>query len=476
MHRHQRLGQILGLLLLFATLTNASAAGDQRVFIPIAQSIVPPESSTNLNVTSATYLGGSGADRINAVDIGLDGTIIVAGTLTIGFLPPGAAPVTLLGGGTGALLRLNSDGRQVLSVTRIGGVINDLEVGPLGEIAVCGDFGVAVLLPDASDLRWNQAGTVNRCAIGRDGSVATLAGNTATVYDTAGTQRGRWTIGGSERNDIAIDGLSQQVFVTGYTQDDGAPCTQYKSAFLRAYSYDGTATWRNYGWSKTQVGGLSLCADTNGRRVAMGRDGKLYFVGWTDGGNNIYTRQPNDISTALGSKLIGTDRFNQTFNMKGAKSLAWYGRFNPATGEIDRGQFVLTRLNDNTGNSIAIYGITADTQGTIYLTGEQYFAQERRDERQIAGTTVGSYEGGEAFLLVVSPDFRQRLIWTPFTAPGTSAGGSPGFGVAVRGDIRAVGISLSQNSGNTRRLITSNALQSTVGGGSDGYLAVWKQP
>ena len=40
--------------------------------------------------------------------------------------------------------------------------------------------------------------------------------------------------------------------------------------------------------------------------------------------------------------------------------------------------------------------------------------------RTISGTAVGPYGGGEAFLLVVQPDLRQRVVWTTFTAPAGS--------------------------------------------------------
>jgi hypothetical protein len=427
----------------------------------------------NLPVTGATYVGSDGADTINAVDIAPDGTVLLAGDF------PGysgtVTPVNLLGGGSGAILRLSANGQALLSVTHISSAVNDMEISDSAALVVCGAFGVAVLDGTANTMMWNAVpgGTVDRCAVGDDGTVAALVKSSRTIYiyTNNGADVVSYESGAGNRSfsDVAVDADSGTVIETGYQQKDA----NLKVAFLIGRDFSGAEKWTNYDFGGDAVFAANLGADSEGRRVAIGRDGKLYFAGWVDGGNAIYGRNPRDISQSLSSnQLIKTDNYNNPFNISGAKSLAWYGRFEPGSGDLDKGQFLLTRLSDGKGNSIAVYGITADENGQVYLSGEAYATIQNRDSQKVAGITVGGYSGGEAFMLAVTPDLTQRLFWTPFTAPGKSAGGSPAYGIATRNGYTAVGVTLKLDNG--QRLITANAFQNDVGGGAgEGYVAVW---
>ena len=174
-----------------------------------------------LAVCTATYLGGSGADRIAALDVAPDAAVVAGGTMSgIDF---GLTPTTLMGGGNGVVLRFASTGRKVLSVTRLGARVDDLEVDhDKGRIAIVGDFGAALLSADASTLIWQKdlGGAASRVAIG-SGVVAALRGKTLHVLDaTTGAALGMFATSGAAINDIALDEAHQTVFVTGYKQDD----------------------------------------------------------------------------------------------------------------------------------------------------------------------------------------------------------------------------------------------------------------
>jgi hypothetical protein len=464
----------LALTVMLLLALTPTADTPRTTFLP--RIVRPFEPSLDLDITAATYLGGAGADQAAAVDIAPDGALVVAGALANGYTPPGVTPVELLGGGAGAVIRLDPSGRAARSLTRIGGRVSDLEIAPDGMIVVCGDFGVAALGGDAGALRWHAPlGDTRRCAAGSDGTVAALAGDTAYVFDAAGAPLGAWQPGGSAQSDIAVDGASRSAIVAGYTQKNlaGACGGTLQAPFLRSWSYSGAPRWTNYDWSAQQAAAVGLCADSRGLLAAIGRDGRLYLAGYTDGGNSVFTRDPRDITQPLGPRQIKTDRYNDPYGLRGAKALTWYGRFNPADGALERGQFLLTRLDDGSGNSIAPKAITADSGGQVYLAGEQYYQQEQRAARRVGGQPVGSYEGGEGFLLILAPDWSQRLIWTPFAAPGASAGGSPASGVAVRGGSAAVVITLNPKSGVNRALVTVQALQPAAGGGTDGWVAAF---
>lgn len=429
----------------------------------------PVQAAGNLPVTTATYLNGSGASVASAVDIAPNNTIVYAGTLTGSNL--GATPTALLGGGNGVVLRLNATGTSLVSLTRIGSRVDDMEVNRSdGQIAVIGSFGVAVLSADASSVVWSSipaTGSDSRVAIASDGTVAALVGKTITTFDASGTLIKQWTLGDTSVRDVAIDASSQSVYATGYHQVD----TNLKMPFLRSFSYAGVAKWTNWRWSFSEANNVNLKADTEGYRVAMGRDGNLYFAGETDGGNNVYTRDPRNLSTSAPN--VGYDKYNQTSGISGSFRFSYYARLDPATGDLLLGQYVLARLSSGNGNTIRARSIAADETGRVYVGGVSAASIADRDNNQIAGIDVGPYGGSDAFLLVVSPNFQTREVWTPLAGPAPNGGKGTVTAVAAASGIRALGATSTEGS-----FITHNALLAAPGRtvsdtNTVGYLAAW---
>lgn len=446
----------------------AGGAADQFVYLPLVARPISTTPSLNLTLNSGSYLGGSGGDGLASVDITPDGRVVVAGTMP-NHNPGGVTPTLLLGGGDGVIVVMDSDGQMVQSVTRLGNLVWEVVVGSDGRILACGDFGVALLNAAADSVVWSVAGLVDRCDLGGSGTVAALANDTVVVFDANGNELGRWDNPGQNLADVAVDDASQSVIATGYEQ----AASNLQVPLIKAWSFDGsTLRWTAYDFSASAVFGQNLGADSRGHRVAMGRDGMLYFVGHTDGGNTVFTRSPQDVAVKLGSStLIKTDRYNDPYQLSGSLNIGWYGRFDPATGELERGQFLLTRLSNGNGNSIQVDGVMADENGRLYLVGQAYARLDNRDNRMINGTAVGAYSGGESFLLIVTPDFKTRVIWTPFTGD-PSAGGTTRMGVNVRNGTAVAVIYLSVGSGN---LITVNPLQPARAGDDEAYVAIWLQ-
>lgn len=443
------------------------------------QTTTLPGSTNNLAVTTASYLGGSSADSVRALTIAPDGSLLVGGTFP-GFSPAGISPVSLLGGGNGAIVRLNAAGRQILGLTRIGASVADMEQNAAGQLVVCGDFGVALLSADAASLRWNATpGDVARCSIGGDGTVAALVGKNVSVYSSTGAALGSWAVGGTTAYDLAVDALNSQVVAVGYTQVSG----NLQQPFMRGYSYAGAQKWKSYDWSAAQAGGLG--ADTRAERVVLGADGKLYLAGSINGGTGVstFSRDPKNVALALGSRAVNIDNYTQPTNI-GSVKMAWFGRFNPADGALELSQSILTRLSSGKGNSIGVSAIAADAQGRVFIGGGAACCIKNRpgdstpQQLSVGGVTVGSYEGSEGYLLALSADLKTRLAWTVFAAPGTSAGGSPIESLAVRDGKVALGATLNQNSGATRRLITYQPLQAQPASTStsEGYFVLWPVP
>lgn len=468
-------------LALLAALIGGLAGGAAAVpadvvplFMPLVRRTPLITTTANVPLSYATHLGGAGGDKAQAVDVGPDGTTVLGGVF-VGAIPAlsGVAAVSLLGGGDGAVVRFSPAG-QPLSLTRIGASVADLEVGAAGQIALCGSFGVAVLNASADAALWSDAsrGAVKRCAIGSDGTVAAAVNASVYLYDAAGTPLAAIATGGATSDqdsfDVAVYGPGQSVIVAGFKQKTSS----LQVAFLRAWAYTGAEKWASYDFSASAIGAAAKNADTRGRRVAVGRDGKLYFAGSINGGTgaSIFSRDPKNVNLTLGAREVTTDTYNTATNT-GSISMLWYGRYSPADGALELGQSLLTRKGDGSGNSIGVKAIAADESGRVYIGGDAYFQIQNRSTRQINGATVGAYEGGEAYLLVTSADLRQRHIWTPFVAPGASAGGSPVQAVAVRDGRVAIAATLAKG----RHITTAEAVQPQPGALPDAYLGIWNQ-
>lgn len=423
---------------------------------------LPPTSSSHLEPTAATYLGGLPADSVNAVDVAPDCAVVVGGQIS--GTEFGQNPTILLGGTSGAVIRLDSKGQRVLSLTRLGAVVNDLEVRrDGGQIAVAGDFGLALLSPDGKTSLWSvtDQGAAGRVAVGNDGTVAALFGKTLRVYGPDGKALGSRSFGDSAVNDVAVDGLSQAVFVTGFAQRDGGPCSELQVAWVRAYDYSGqTLRWRAYDWSHAEAAAASSsCADTRGIRLAMGRDGKLYFAGESAGGNTIYRYAAQNL--AKSAPNVKYDPFTDAYNTA-SNHITYFARFEPASGQQGAGQILLSRLGTGKGNTLRPLALTADEAGRVYVGGVAAccIANRQSGGLKLNGDALPDYTGGDAWVLVAAPDFKSRLLWMVWNKGGKGEV----RGLAAGGGIAAMGAAA------TGPFHIWQAAQNAAAGG---YLSVW---
>lgn len=384
-------------------------------------------SPNNLNVSTASYLSQIQASEGTAIDIAPDCAVIIAGRYT----------------NQGVVQRLNSSGTQLLSTTYVGSRVDDMEISRSGgQIAVVGDFGLALLNQNAGEFLWQKAidpGTIKRVSIGTDGTIAVLSGNRVTTFDINGNLLKNWVVpsnGGWFVSDVAVDGARKSVFVTGFYNDRLSSGGPVQVPYLIAYDYSGDQKWALWAYSGSVLKGNE--ADSRGYRVAMGRDNKLYFQGEAAGGNSVFRWQPGKLNVADPNTYVKFDRYNDTYNTK-SNHITYYARIDPTNGKLLKGQFALTRLTSGRGNTLRHGNITADEEGNVYVVGVATARIANRDQQQIAGKPVGPYAGGEGYLLVVSPDFSQRKRWTVWTGGnGTPGQNSRFLGVAARGGIAAV--------------------------------------
>lgn len=439
---------------------------NQNSFSSVPNNGLPKSPTNNLDISAATYLGGKDDDFTNAVDISLDGNfVIVGGSLKNSNL--GGKETKLLGGGEGTIVRYDSRTNQAVATTRLPGKVVDLEVSKNGDIAVAYQGGIAVLNPDATNIKWSKSlNNVSRIAIsdgGKVGVVRDISGaDRAYLFDGKGEQLKEWSTNSSNRqfNDIAVtDQNGGMVIATGFEQKTKI----LQVAFTQAWSYQGKNLWKNYDFDNKDIYNQKLMADTRGQRVAIGRDGQLYSSYYVNGGTgfSIFDRDPFDLSEKLTkNRKIETDKYNTPTNV-GSVKMTWYGRYDLKSGDLIKGQSLLARLNNGKGNSVDVNSITAAEDGTVILAGGAGARIANRNQQTIEGKSVSDYAGFEGYIAIISPDLQKRLSWTPITD-------SDGTVAAVRKG-KAAAVTTTDFKGGQ---ITHNAIQDKAGGKNDGYLLV----
>jgi len=438
--------------------------------------------SCNLTVSSASYAGLGLTDTLNGVDLesvgSSKGNIVLGGVVSGNDF--GKIPSTLLSGGNGAVLRLDPTGKTVLSVTRVGTTVSDLELNHSSdEIAVAGDFGVAVLNAGGGSVKWSIPssagyGAASRVSTGADGKVVGLFGKTTRLFSASGTLLRTVTLGDSTVNDVSIDTTGGRFFITGNAQRDGSGCSQLRVAWVRAYDFtttNQTPTWTAYDYAKGVADAKALCADTVGARVSMGRDGKLYFAGYSAGGNSIFSKQSNDLNTNVDNP--SPDSFQRTTDTK-SNNITYFARLNPSSGLVEKGSFLLSRLDTSlagnsqpNGNTIQPFAINADETGRVFVAGFSAYQIDKRNVLNLNGITLAPYTGRDAFVLVMSPDLSTRLTWTVFN----NGGQGEINGVAASSGSAAVAVkALKPN------FVNIDALQSVYPSGTGsttGFFSSW---
>ncbi|MDG6103930.1 hypothetical protein Daura_23575 [Dactylosporangium aurantiacum] len=414
--------------------------------------------STAASPRAASYLGADADDAANAVDIGAGCHIVVGGRFSG---VPGPV-TTLAGGGPGTVVRLDPTGRTVVGVTRVPAVVADLEVRrTTGDIAVATGRGVLVLDAAAATVRWQAPGPASRVAIGDAGTVAALGGTTVRVFDAAGVVQSTIRLDGRTVNDVAVDDRDDLVVVTGFAQR-GGPCHQVQIAYVHAYSRRGALRWKAYDFAADGLG--DACADSRGDRVAVGRDGRLYFAGETAGGNTVFARDSRDIGRAAPN--VAGDKFTSASNT-GSAHLTYFARIDVTDGRVTGGSMLLARIDTkgDKGNTITPNAITADAGGNVYLGGVSAYRIADRDRLTMNGKTLAPYAGGDAWVLVTGPDLKKRLLWTVWC----DGGKGEVRGVAASGGVAAVAARVDQAPFYTVRPVQPGAAPGT----GAGYFATW---
>ncbi len=306
-----------------------------------------------------------------------------------------------------------------------------------------------------------------------DGHFAAIADGEIHIFDPDGKPLGT-AKGSNFTNDVCVDAASKTVVFCGFRNahaHDGKKNQPVQICYIHGLAYDGSRKWTNYDWSTDQASDRFLnkptnnMADTRADRCTIGRDGKLYVTFQVAGGNHIFRYSPRNITEK--ATLAGGDKYHQFHNSR-AEHKCFFARFEPATGDYLAGQQFCGRLSSGRANYAATKTgeINADEAGRVYVAGVGAAGLP------ISLNPSGSDYTGGAFLLVMSPDLRTRLVCTRLGNGAAHAVDAR----TVEGKLRAV---FAGGEAPADVFTTKDALQSTAadagkekGDPKDGFFAV----
>jgi hypothetical protein len=439
-------------------------------------------------LVTGTYLGGTGNDQARGVVFNNSGSPIVAGNFPT-MQTPGKVRNVGLGATVmqpGKVLRLSADGKVELEMT-LGNRIDSMAITPGGNrLVVGGDFGIAMLDPTSLKIYWHQPltglamgdgtsdGGQTRVAIDTSWRAVVLRAGVLQTFEPNGKPIASIKIDRTFVNDVAIDKKTEQVYVLGYSnrKNAGVPV---QVPFV--YGLDAKTLkekWRTWDFDAATLG--KDMADSRMYRVTIAPTGEPIVLGESAGGNSIYRWNGKDLVTET---RIKTDVYSDTYNSK-ANHMLYYAKLNPATGVVNAGQYVLSRLDDKvpanqarTNTTRAQDGsITTDAKGNIYIGHISAYRIAERDTNTIAGQLVAPYTGDDFVMLMVTPDMKKRTKWTSFGAnPG--GGGTPNAIAAKDGKVAIFG-TVTFGSLITEKAIVPKPFNPEKDAVRDAYLAVMK--
>ncbi|MCD8481199.1 MAG: hypothetical protein LR015_00075 [Verrucomicrobia bacterium] len=246
----------LALVILFANL----------VLHPTAKAADP----ASWQLSASSYLGYPGSDdEVFGARILSDGTLVLAAQIGDKSFP-GTTPVLLLNGSdentSGAIVRLSSDGKNILSVSRIANEIRDLEIDASDNLFVAAGHGGLIQLNPTADtvVATREVGRfVKRVTVGGD-KVAILIPDSLTtphtspgpsdiiLFDSNLVELNRMR-GFRNTLDLAIHPASETLAIIGWRQanawqQDGAGILPVQIAYLRGMDFEGNVKWDAYDW------------------------------------------------------------------------------------------------------------------------------------------------------------------------------------------------------------------------------------
>jgi hypothetical protein len=349
-------------------------------------------------------------------------------------------------------------------------------------------------LPTLPDPGGSKDGTKTRVAMNPAGDTAVLRSKNVMIFDAAGTLKQTRVLDGRDFvNDVAINGTGNRVYVVGFSNrrniNDKNNPVQVPFLWAMNPKQNMTCIWRSWDYNPNRLAQfdatkpmegiapdapgsecptdpnpfhatkpiLNNMADSRLYQVIIARVNgveQLAVLGESAGGNSVLRWDGKHLGkyyevNSQGNEVpietrVKPDAYSNTYNSKSAHFL-YYGTVRESDGIVMAGQYAVPRLPDATNplrpglaNSFRAKdgGIALDAKGNIYVVGTAAYGILDRDLNSFNGEKVAPYKPYDLAFLMVSPDMKQRLRWTPFSRnPG---GGGEFNNIALFGDSVAV--------------------------------------
>lgn len=383
----------------------------------------------NLHIDIGTYLGGGGQNKTAETVITSTGKILIAGIFNDNM---GGNEILLFDANStskGKIYALSAGASKIEKTIILGQKVNDMDINADNEIAVIGDFGVAVLNSDYT-VKWStKDSTINksRIAIADNGYVVALlksdsnGGGVVKLYSDDGTVIHRNTkndINGTHINNVEISSAEahNKYYLTGFAQVSG----NLQVAYIRAYGLNQSTDrlWKTWSFGAGEVDLSTTGADTRGYHIKATND-KLYVAcetaGGGPGGFTVLAYNGKNLTDKIADK--GNDFYTDGTNANGACHITFLGRINPTDGTVEQGRFFHGRLSNGKTNTHRVEDgdLEIDNAGNVYLTGVAAAQIQDRDVFNVNGLLTGEYAGSDQYILMSNSDFSKRIMWGVFS-------------------------------------------------------------
>ncbi|MEM1312236.1 MAG: hypothetical protein AAGF07_02115 [Patescibacteria group bacterium] len=430
------------------------------------------KSNFNFKVDSASYLLSNSGLSEDPTSIAMQdngGLLVSANFANSSSIPDTINQVNLLDAtneSAGKIVKLNNNGSEIASVINLGNTVDQIEVTPDNSIVAIGDFGLALINPEGTQITWSKPLTAwrkaRRVSVSNDGKIASLDFKTVQTWNPDGTQIGAdIVLTDSYAEDIALDGTNNKIYIGGF---NNARRNNVPVQISYIYSYDfNSGTKLNTTWNYNPENLGKDMADTRIYRVALNTDGsRLYATGESAGGNTIYRWNGKDLNTSTGVNS-GPGGFEDMWMAKSSAHLGYVAQIDTNTGTVLSGSFNNAVLRSKQRlNTTKIRGdLAVDNQGNVYVTGTSAAhipgkATWSVDGQKVDNGMINGYAGADPYLLILKPNLDQRILWTTF-----GQNKHVGFmkGLAIRGNRAGIVSSLFKG----KAITTENAVQAQPG-------------
>jgi hypothetical protein len=466
--------------LLLALLAPKALVSEESTPAPTA-----PDQSGPLSIVTASLLGGVGDERITAVAVLADDTVVVGGTCSGAFTAPSVQPVGS-DAPKGFLATFTAKG-ELRSLTFSEHAITALQSGPQDRLYIRDDSGRVSIIAASTGKTLGSfvAGKADLAplAIDSDGSIVTLVGKQLVRFDSTGKQE--WAVtppasGDNRPRACAIEPKSGISVVVGYgmTHTGHEP---WKDPYARAYDRTSKRLWTLWNnppkeQAAGKYGGTGLMADGTGQAVCATTDGDFMITIYHDGGNAVTTKDPLDARKSLDKALFaGSFQDGPGWGMKGAINTSVCFRVDAETGTLIKGTWMCAWINNHRqANTLRMENCASDASGNTYVVGAS--ASGLPLQTPWFSPRPDEYSGG-GFLALFDRELalRQCGPWHPGSIDAVAAGnkivviGGHAEGMSGKKERRAI-LPADQ-----MRLVNPVA-QTEINGEGDAFIVILRHP